>query len=187
MPPRDPVPREQLLVRAVVAHDEQAWQTLYDESFDPLRRYVTWRCGGRAEPVEEILQETWLTAVRRIRHFDPHRGTFLDWLRGIAGNVHRNHLRRRQTRAGRVRSLDGHATDEPAAAPDDAQREASDRVATALAALPDHYEAVLRAKYLDQLSVAQIAEQRGQPLKTIESLLTRARRAFRELYKPTES
>ena len=35
--------------------------------------------------------------------------------------------------------------------------EKAERVATALAELPDHYEAVLRAKYLDRLTVEAIA------------------------------
>jgi RNA polymerase sigma-70 factor (ECF subfamily) len=51
-----------------------------------------------------------------------------------------------------------------------------------LVALPDHYESVLRAKYLDGRSVAEIALQRGESEKAVESLLTRARAAFREAY-----
>ena len=52
----------------------------------------------------------------------------------------------------------------------------------ALTALPEHYETLLRAKYLDQMTVAQIAECRGESQKGVESLLTRARQAFREAY-----
>jgi RNA polymerase sigma-70 factor (ECF subfamily) len=58
-------------------------------------------------------------------------------------------------------------------------------VAVALAALPDHYESVLRAKYLDRLTVEAIALQRGDSQKAIESLLSRARQAFREAYEKT--
>jgi RNA polymerase sigma-70 factor (ECF subfamily) len=60
--------------------------------------------------------------------------------------------------------------------------EKAERVAVALAALPEHYEALLRAKYLDQMTVAQIADMRGESGKAVESLLTRARQAFREAY-----
>jgi RNA polymerase sigma-70 factor (ECF subfamily) len=45
-----------------------------------------------------------------------------------------------------------------------------------------HYEAVLRAKYLEGQSVADIAAGRGDSAKAVESLLTRARQAFREAY-----
>jgi RNA polymerase sigma-70 factor (ECF subfamily) len=60
-------------------------------------------------------------------------------------------------------------------------------VAQAFAELPPHYEAVLRAKYLDGLSVHAIAEQRGDSPKAVESLLTRARQAFREAYVSVEA
>jgi RNA polymerase sigma-70 factor (ECF subfamily) len=58
----------------------------------------------------------------------------------------------------------------------------AERVAEALAGLPDRYEQVLRAKYLDRLTVDQIAAGWGETPKAIESLLTRARQAFREAY-----
>ena len=36
---------------------------------------------------DEVVQETWLVAVRRVRSFDPGQASFLAWLRGIAANV----------------------------------------------------------------------------------------------------
>ena len=44
------------------------------------------------------------------------------------------------------------------------------------------YEAVLRAKYLDRQTVEEIAAARGETMKAVESLLSRARQAFREAY-----
>jgi RNA polymerase sigma-70 factor (ECF subfamily) len=63
-----------------------------------------------------------------------------------------------------------------------ADRERAERVAAALAGLPERYEGVLRMKYLDRLSVAEIAATSGETEKAVESLLTRARAAFREAY-----
>ena len=65
---------------------------------------------------------------------------------------------------------------------DAAARERAERVAVALAELPPRYEAVLRAKYLDGRSVQQIAEAGGETPKAVESLLGRAREAFRDMY-----
>ncbi len=53
-------------------------------------------------------------------------------------------------------------------------------------AYPERYEAVLRAKYLDQQSVAAIAETWNETPKAVESLLTRAREAFRQAYDRSE-
>jgi RNA polymerase sigma-70 factor (ECF subfamily) len=177
MDPNDRGTRERTLLRAVLAGDEAAWELWYRESFDRLYAYVSWRSGGLRELADEIVQETWLTAVRRIRQFDPARGSFEGWLRGIAANVFRNQLRRKR-RDDRV-SEAAVAPDRKAEAP---RRDQAERVALALSELPDHYETVLRAKYLEQQSVNQIAATLGQTTKAVESLLTRARDAFREAY-----
>lgn len=162
------------LQAAVLAGDARAWQILYDEAFVALDRFVSWRCAGLRSLADDILQETWLTAVRSLRRFDPHAGSFDAWLRGIASNVIRNHLRSRR------RSKQVPLTEDRAARDDGRAIERAEQIARTLDALPDHYEAILRAKYLDGSSVAEIAATRGESEKAIESLLTRARAAFRQ-------
>jgi RNA polymerase sigma-70 factor (ECF subfamily) len=183
----DRVERERLLRRAVLAGDERAWQSWYDESYARLYTYVHWRSGGLEDLAEDVVQETWLVAVRRVRRFDPDQGSFHAWLRGIAANMLRNRLRARAAECGRGGSL---ANEPQGDVPVDSKllrREQAERIATALADLPEHYEAVLRAKYLEGATVAEIAETSGQTSKAAESLLTRARRAFRERYQRLES
>ena len=90
--------RERGLRDAVRAGDEAAWKTLYQESFAALYAYVLWRCAGLRDAADEVVQDAWLTAVRRIGRFDPARGCFADWLCGIAANLLRNHFRRERVR-----------------------------------------------------------------------------------------
>ncbi|HBI44344.1 MAG TPA: hypothetical protein DDY78_16055, partial [Planctomycetales bacterium] len=90
----DRVWRERGLRDAVLAGDELAWRTLYDESFAGLYAYVLWRCASLRDRADEAVQETWLTAVRRVGRFDPEAGSFAGWLHGIAANVLRNQFRR---------------------------------------------------------------------------------------------
>jgi RNA polymerase sigma-70 factor (ECF subfamily) len=172
--------RERGLREAVLAGDEQAWRQWYDECCDGLYAYVLWRCGGLRDHADELAQDAWLTAVRRLASFDPAQGSFPGWLRGIAAGLARNHFRRNGRR--RVVSLVG---DRPAAE-DAARRERAEEVARVLAELPEQYEAVLRAKYLEGAAVAEIAQARGESVKAVESLLTRARQAFRSAYRPDE-
>lgn len=178
--------QERMLRAAVLRGEEHAWRLWYDATSADLRTYTVWRCGGRPDVADEIVQEVWLIAVRRIRQFEPDRGSFAAWLRGIAANVLKNHRRKKVPGAsGELKDLS-----EPAlsATAHDAldRRDDADRIAEALTALPDRYEAVLRAKYLDQLSMAEIARGWNESTKTIESLLTRAREAFRACYRNAE-
>ena len=171
----DRVWRERGLLDAVLAGDERAWRAWYGESFPGLYAYALWRCGGLRQHADEVVQETWLAAVRRLRSFDPARGSFAGWLRAIAANVLRNHFRRERRRAA------GHPAAHDAGAEEE-RRERAERVAAALAALPERYEAVLRAKYLEGQAVAAIAAATGDTPKAVESLLSRARQAFRDAY-----
>jgi RNA polymerase sigma-70 factor (ECF subfamily) len=180
----DRVWRERGLREAVLAGDEQAWRLWYDESCADLFAYILWRCGGLRDRAEEVVQETWLTAVRRLSSFDPTAGSFAGWLRGIAGNLLRNHFRQDFRRQGRHPPVDRTGA---AADAETLRREQAETVARALASLPEHYEAVLRAKYLEGRSMADIALMRGgDSIKAVESLLTRAREAFRAAYQPDQ-
>ena len=94
MPSSERTCRERAL-RCRLAGDVRAWHALYDSACEPLFAYLAWRCGGIRDLVEDVAQDTWLVAVRRIRSFDPELAPFLGWLRGIAANLLRNRLRAR--------------------------------------------------------------------------------------------
>jgi RNA polymerase sigma-70 factor, ECF subfamily len=171
--------RERGFRDAVAAGDERAWRTWFELEYAPLEAYVLWRCGSLRDLADDVLQETWLTAVRRIRAFNPETGPFHNWLCGIAANVVRNQLRSRRRRTSRQEPLNGEiGSDDPGPT----ERERSERIAHALAGLPERSELVVRLKYLEQKSVAEIAAIWGETEKAVESLLTRARAAFREAY-----
>ena len=167
---------EQGLRDAALAGDAQAWRVLVEQHQMAVRRYLAWRLGGCVAMLDDLSQESWLIAARSLRKFTPARGTFQHWLFGIAANVCRNHLRARRRSKQRPYPQDH----EPAEKSPEDQR--ANRVADALAELPDHYERLLRAKYFEGTSVEGIAQSERQTAKAIESLLTRARAAFRELY-----
>ena len=182
MDPENRARREEMLRRAVLAGDEDAWRVWYLEVFDELDRFVFWRCGGRRNEADEIIQETWLTAVRQIRSFRPRQGSFLAWLRGIAANVRRNHMRS----ARRLSQRETNTSVQHLEAADTKlvtnNQERNEQIAAALDGLLERQENVLRAKYFDGLSVAEIAEAWKESPKAIESLLSRARDAFRERF-----
>ena len=174
--------RERGLQAAVLAGDESAWRLWYEESADALFAYIAWRCGGLRDTADEVAQDVWLTAVRKLPTFDPAAGSFLGWLRGIAARVLANRFRHDRRREG----LRLHRPPHEPADEEISRREQAERIAAVLATMPEKYEAVLRAKYLDASSMAEIAEDMDLSEKAVESLLTRARAAFREAYQPEE-
>ena len=137
---------------------------------------VTWTTiATSAFTVVQGGQETFTIVVRRLRHFDPALGSFVGWVRGIAMNVLRNEWRRLERERDRLAS----APPPPAGLEPDL----GEAVAMAMAALPVPYRDVLRAKYQDELSVAEIAERFERTTKAVESMLSRARAAFRGVYR----
>jgi len=173
---------EETLRRAVLAGDERAWRTLYERSFDRLYAYAFYRCNRHPQRTEDVVQECWTIAVRGIGKFNPEEGCFEQWLFGIAANVLRNHRRRWQRRdTAEVATPHGeHCADNGAAT------QLHDQIAAAYAAISERHQAVLRAKYEEQRSVAEIAHDWGESAKAVESLLTRARSAFRRAYAELE-
>lgn len=162
------------LKHAALKGDAIAWRTLFDSAMDSLRRYLFWRMGSDHAGIDDLTQETWLIATSKLSSFEPTRGSFASWVMGIAALLLRNHFRKKSRR--KVGALSGNE-----AAPTSMKEEA-DHVAHALAQLTPAQERVLRAKYLEFQTVSQIASVLGQSEKAIESLLSRARAAFKQHY-----
>jgi RNA polymerase sigma-70 factor, ECF subfamily len=169
---------EAVFVRAAAEGDAVAWRQLIDANAERVASIVRWRCAGLPDLAADVIQQTWLEAARNLRRFDPARGSFSDWVGGITRRVILAEVRK--WRRYRIRHLSLASVTEPGhLLPDPENAEAVVRV---LAELPDDYEAVLRAKYLDRQSVQAIADANGQSTKAVESRLTRARDAFRTAY-----
>jgi RNA polymerase sigma-70 factor, ECF subfamily len=182
MESEDRIWHERGLREGVISGDQRAWKALYDRYFDSIYAHVHARAGRRDQVTEEVVQDAWMIAARKIGDFDPHRGSFEGWLRGISENVLRNHLRR----SGKRREEGGvDLAALPSAAPRDPGRtlDLSEQISRVLSELPLRFQEVLRAKYQDELPVAEIAGRWGETEKAVESLLSRARAAFRESYR----
>ena len=180
-----------MLLRAGSA---EAWNALYDDFAEPVWRCVARRVGPHAAEVADIVQETFLAAARSARSFDPARGGVWSWLSGIARRQAALHFRRKQTRpvGNALRGVPGSANngqildwlDGRAAEPADllAAAETAAAVRQVLADLPLDYETLLVGKYLDGLSLEELADDEDTTASAISSKLARARRAFREAY-----
>jgi RNA polymerase sigma factor (sigma-70 family) len=164
------------LLRLVQARDGPALETLYQRCLPSVWRYVYARLGRDTHAAEDVVSETFLAAVRAAATLLPDSGTVTGWLIGIARHKLADR-RRSQERAEHV-----HAPQESQeyASPLEAV-DAREQVLVILERLPDEERQALEWKYLEELSVAQIAVRLGRSEKAVEAVLYRARRSFREL------
>jgi RNA polymerase sigma-70 factor (ECF subfamily) len=154
---------------------------LYDRALPQVYGYLVTRCGA-ASTAEDLTAETFLAAVAAVQ-----RGGVSDltvaWLVGVARHKLVDHWRRlaREERNVRlVASSSGDPLDDPWDACLDAQR-----AATVLATLAPQHRAALTLRYLDGLSVPEVARYLGRTLHATEALLVRSRDAFRRAYDAT--
>ena len=159
-----------------LAATEERVRRIYRETLDDFYRVVSRRCDGDRELAEDVVQETWLRAVRAWRS-DGIPDRPIAWLTTVASRLLANHFRRQPP----ARLDDGEAGT-VASADASAAREANERrslVERALARLPVLQMRLLEAFHLDRRPVAEIASELGLTERAVEGRLRRARQRLR--------
>lgn len=183
--------QEKAMVRRMIAGDEAAFGKFSDDYIPALYRFATRRLQGDRELARDIVQATVCKAIEKLASF---RGeaALMTWLCAVCRNEIAGHFRRGKRHAADVEfqqhedlfgasaQLGNGGFDGPERAV--LRMEVSDLVHDALDALPPHYGKALEWKYIDNISVNEIARRLDLGPKAAESLLTRARVAFRKGY-----
>jgi RNA polymerase sigma factor (sigma-70 family) len=177
------------LVERMIAGDEGAFETFSDDYIPALYRFALYRLNRDHDLAEEIVQATLVKVIAKMRSF---RGdaALMTWLCAVCRMEIAGHFRTTSRRPQEVEwSGEETSTAVPVngRAPEAAdalalRHESAEMVHRALDLLPPRYGKALEWKYLQDLSVKQIAERMEMTPKATESLLTRARNAFREVY-----
>lgn len=179
------------LARRVTAGDEAAFRALFDSFFPRIYRFAIARLGGNTDAADEVVQLTFCKAVERLATYRGEASLYT-WFCQICRNTLVDYWRERERDMASVSLLEDRpdlravleSLEAPALEQPDAilwQQDLRRLVQATVDALPEHYGNVLEWKYIDGLSVAEIAGQLGVGVKAAESLLTRARNAFREV------
>jgi len=172
------------LIRAVQREDPASLTTFYQRYLGGVWRFLYAHLSRDPAATEDLVSETFLAAIRSIQTYDAQKGNAYGWLLGIARNKLRDHLRRT------AREGDGALIEAEAAACAEAgnpeatlvRAETRDAVIRALGALADEERLVLEWKYVESLSVRDIAERLGRTEKAVEAILYRTRISFRTTY-----
>lgn len=171
------------LAQRICKGDDAALRQFFERYVDRLYSFVYYRVGGNAQDAEDILQETLMAAIPRLNSFQGQSQLYT-WLCGIAWHKVEDFYRRQQrlekTMTEAVQRV--RLSSAPAGHLDDpiVEKVARQRwVRKCLGRLPTHYQAALFLKYVEGFSVAEIALIMDRSAKAVDSLLTRARKAFR--------
>ena len=166
---------DRAVLMAAAAGRADAVRTLIDRAGPVVYGFVFARVGGDAEAAEDLLQETFAEAVASAATY---RGdaALETWMCAIArrrvARYYEQERRRAIARAALV------VVDDEV--PEPAERASErDQVLRALGALPPLHRQVLVWKYLDELSVEEIATELARPRVQVQSLLQRARAGLR--------
>jgi RNA polymerase sigma-70 factor (ECF subfamily) len=175
------------LVQRMLAGDELAFDQ-FSESYVPaLYRFALNRLSPDRELTREIVQATLCKAISKL---DSFRGeaALMTWMGTICRNEIAMHFRRQARGAQEVEltpEIDHFAAQANYRETGNAEynlidKEKASLVHMALDLLPPHYGRALEWKYLEDLSVTEIAARLELSPKATESLLTRARNQFRD-------
>lgn len=169
------VPAATTIERRFAAGDEAALREAF-ERWGGLVASVAHAALRDPNDVDDVVQDTFVTAWRSRDRFDPERGTLAAWLAGIARNTGRQRLRT-LSRAPTPTEVSADALLDD----DDALRATADRLVlrAALDELPDGQRAVLELAFLEGHSHAVVAERLGLPVGTVKSHARRGLLALR--------
>jgi RNA polymerase sigma factor (sigma-70 family) len=164
------------LTRRLAAGEEDSYREFYDLYGSRLYGYLFVVCRGDEGLAREVLQQTLIKVARYARAFD-EEDIFWKWLTRLARSSWLDEVRKENRYLAALRRLWNGKESEA--------HEAEESVALAMAKsmeeLAEGDRELLRQKYVEGLSVKELAALSGSSEKAVESRLTRARNRMKEI------
>ena len=175
-------------VKRILAGDQAAFRALFEEYFPRLYRYALAHLAHDHDEARDAVQQTFCRAIEKLDSFRGEAALYTwfcqichheiaDRYRARGSPVRTPHVEDSPQLQAVLDALSSNELDQPEV---DAWRNDVGRVVQAtLDRLPEHYAEILEWKYVDELSVNDIAGRLAVAPKAAESMLSRARSAFR--------
>ncbi len=173
-----------LLVKRCLGGDTPAFEELLDSCKNQVFSLII-RMTGNPQDAEDLAQETFIKAFRKLDTYDPSY-PFLTWLFRIAHNTCVDFLRARKPQALSIDDEDAPLEIEDKS---DSVEEAvglklqQEQAEKLLASLPPLYREALLLQYRENLSGREMAQALGIPEGTVKIRLFRAKALMREKLK----
>lgn len=180
---------DRTLAKRIAAGDVNAFEEFFREYFPRLFRFTLARVSGNADFAEEIVQQTMCKVMKKMHKY---RGEALlfTWLCQICRNEISVVYRRKGLQETKTVFLEDHpgvraALESMSVDADKPDNERSEQelarfVRLTLEYLPANYATALELKYIRGCTVGEIGQELNISTKAAESLLSRAREAFKE-------
>jgi RNA polymerase sigma-70 factor (ECF subfamily) len=163
--------------------DPDQFRAFYGAALPRVYGYFYHRLGADRALAEDLTQETFLAAVAELR-----RGTAVvvpvPWILGVARHKLLDHFRRQRRIGWTFLSWENVVEDDDLIAMEVNETTAAQAIA-ALATVPSPQREALLLKYLDGLTVPEVAAALGRSVSATESLLARGRVTFRHRFQET--
>ena len=170
------------IARGLRERDVALLQMLVEEYQDRLVRYLVYVL-GRRDGVDDLAQETWLRVMERGKSYDG-RSRFEPWLFTVARHLAIDFLRRRREVSLDVED-DGRpvvmapVSEMPSPFVLAARTEDAERLAAALQGLAGIYREALVLRFMEDMSLQEIAAVVGAPVATVAARIYRGLAALR--------
>jgi len=167
--------RETEVIRQILQGDIESFRLLLERYERPVVRMVR-NITNNIESYEDVAQDVFFTAYRKLASFDPARSSFSTWLFTIARNKSLNVLRKK-----RVLSMSELPERADSRKPSDnmTRKEFFDRLDRELQALPLRQKRAFVLAEFEKLPYEQIAQIEGVRIGTIKSRINRAKNKLR--------
>jgi len=175
---------EESLVRRAQHHDQEAFAQLYEEHFDKIYRYVTFKIGNETE-AEDMTQQVFLNALQSISSFKWKGIPFSAWLFRIAHNQVVDYLRsKKRTTVPLDESLASNDNNPQLIVE---QKLDIEQLLLATKQLTGAQREVISLRFAGELSIAQVAKAMGKSQGAVKALQHSAIVAPRKTLRVTEN
>ncbi|MCL5996556.1 MAG: RNA polymerase sigma factor [Chloroflexi bacterium] len=180
------------LAQQLIQGEPAAVEAFCKDYTDRVRLYVSARLAdGSSAEHDDLTQIIIIAAIKNVKNYRGN-SSLLTWLLGIARNkvadAFEDHVKRRQVEISMSDMVDsdGNELDLPDHLPENEPETVAllndlrGHIRVALNTLRAEYQEVLLLRYVEDLSVAEVAEVLGLSKRKVEYRLTEARAAFRQ-------
>lgn len=169
------------MVKQILAGNQRTIAKFYRDHKKLLARFIASKIANKKD-AEEILQDTFISALDSLPMFQ-FNASLTGWLKAIAYHEVVDYYRRQKIKSvvfSHFPFLEKIV--DRALGPELAlqEKEAKIKIWITLKSLNEGYREILRLKYIEGFSYAEIAEDLQLTLKAVESRLSRARLAFQK-------